>query len=742
MSSSFLEDKINDLQARLKAETENETPERTNTPKDLGISALASPRQGSGRRPKQLGDMGTPTRTRKQLVDLPVSVTMQPPPTDCAEVDRKMKEIMKMNGLLTINGRMYKTEVKHMENLGDLGSGTCGHVVKMLHKPSQTVIAVKQMRRSGNCEENKRIMMDLDVVLKSHDCPYIVRCLGCLITESDVWICMELMATCFDRLLKRLRRPIPEHILGKIAFATVKALNYLKESHGVIHRDVKPSNILLDERGNVKLCDFGISGRLVDSKAKTKNAGCAAYMAPERIEPPDPRKPDYDIRADVWSLGITLVELATGVFPYKDCKCDFEVLSRVLNDDPPSLPPDPGRFSPEFQRFVSSCLTKNFRERPKYNKLLEHPFLKRYETAPVDVSDWYAQAIRSSNSNNATNSSNAILLNNCTISATTVRRLETPPSPAPMRRHPPPPPPVSNSFQRVFDSEKYSSEIEKQSNSPLRPSENSSFTNGLSSTEWDNNKFSISTYSPAGARKRYPYDIGPMTHTHQSLYTQHRITTSQQSSITSHNSLSNQQSTLLKPQPAQNLSGSTSPLVLQRFYHQQQQQQHSFRSSSVSPSRRFGPEPTNSIEESTPNNGKKRFASYLKFHLGGGSKEDSRLFPPLRSSRQPSPAPCPTPPSPPPRLNRQFSNPLDKNPSPLLLRRGYFDSPPSPAPVRRFGEGSPSLSRRYVTPTPPIPPPRRISECNSVPTSPQCLQARFHYTPEPQRRIICDFNNV
>ncbi|XP_009465920.1 PREDICTED: dual specificity mitogen-activated protein kinase kinase 7, partial [Nipponia nippon] len=186
---------------------------------------------------------------------------------------------------------------------------------------------------------------------------------------TDVFIAMELMGTCAEKLKKRIQGPIPERILGKMTVAIVKALFYLKEKHGVIHRDVKPSNILLDERGQVKLCDFGISGRLVDSKAKTRSAGWAAHTGPERIDPPDPTKPDYDIRADVWSLGISLVELATGQFPYQNCKTDFEVLTKVLQEDPPLLPPAMG-FSGDFQAFVRDCLTKDHRKRPKYNKLL------------------------------------------------------------------------------------------------------------------------------------------------------------------------------------------------------------------------------------------------------------------------------------------------------------------------------------------------------------------------------------
>ncbi|XP_071032724.1 dual specificity mitogen-activated protein kinase kinase 7-like isoform X1 [Oncorhynchus clarkii lewisi] len=328
-----------------------------------------------------------PSRPRHML-NLPTPQYSLVKSVENAEIDQKLQEIMKQTGYLKIDGQRYPAEVSDLISEGEIGSGTCGQVFKVRFKKTGHVIAVKQMRRTGNKDENKRILMDLDVVLKSHDCPYIIQCYGAIVTNTDVFIAMELMGTCAEKLKKRIQGPIPERILGKMTVAIVSALLYLKEKHGVIHRDVKPSNILLDNKGQIKLCDFGISGRLVDSKAKTRSAGCAAYMAPERIDPPDPSKPDYDIRADVWSLGISLVELATGQFPYKNCKTDFEVLTKVLQEDPPSLPLSMD-FSLDFQSFVKDCLTKDHRKRPKYHKLLEHSFIRRYEVLVVDVAGWF-----------------------------------------------------------------------------------------------------------------------------------------------------------------------------------------------------------------------------------------------------------------------------------------------------------------------------------------------------------------
>uniref|UniRef100_A0A6G1SKH9 mitogen-activated protein kinase kinase n=1 Tax=Aceria tosichella TaxID=561515 RepID=A0A6G1SKH9_9ACAR len=269
------------------------------------------------------------------------------------------------------------------EELDLLGTGSGGCVLKMRHKPSGKICAVKQMRRTLNEEENKRIYMDLQVVLQC-ECDNIVRCCGYFIKEAEVWICMELMTTCFDKLLRsRERRPLPEKFIGAIAASAVKALYYLKEKHNIIHRDVKPSNILIDDLGQIKLCDFGISGRLIDSIAKTKAAGCIAYMAPERI---DLSYTSYDIRADVWSLGVTLYELATGESPYAQFKTDFDILVNIVAKSPPSLPRD-REFSEELIDFISVCLTKDFRQRPKYKQLMEHDFIKRHKDTVVSLSE-------------------------------------------------------------------------------------------------------------------------------------------------------------------------------------------------------------------------------------------------------------------------------------------------------------------------------------------------------------------
>ncbi|KAK0401713.1 hypothetical protein QR680_015933 [Steinernema hermaphroditum] len=305
-----------------------------------------------------------------------------------ADVTRRYEAIRSKAGILNIDGAVFKdVRLGELELIAPLGNGASGSVSKMRFTRTNKLMAVKKMTRTHNMDEAKRVIMDLEVVSEAHVCPNIIRCYGYLFDNFNVHVCMELMATCLDKLLKRLSGPVPEEIIGKIAVSIVKALRYLKDEYGVMHRDVKPSNILLDWNGTVKLCDFGISGRLVQSRADTK-AGCIAYMSPERIT----SKSGYDIRADVWSLGITLVELASGAHPYADFSVEFEVLSGIVENDPPALSTTDG-FTPLFCDFVAQCLQKECDMRPKYKDLMKHDFFLLYDRKHVDVGAWLRRVL-------------------------------------------------------------------------------------------------------------------------------------------------------------------------------------------------------------------------------------------------------------------------------------------------------------------------------------------------------------
>lgn len=181
------------------------------------------------------------------------------------------------------------------------------------------VMAMKEIRLELDDAKFAAIVMELDIL---HRCisPFIVDFYGAFFQEGAVYICMEFMDG--GSIDKIYGDGIPENVLRKITLSTVMGLKSLKDEHNIIHRDVKPTNILVNSKGQVKICDFGVSGNLVASIAKT-NIGCQSYMAPERIASggvasagANPGGGTYSVQSDIWSLGLSIIECAMGRYPY------------------------------------------------------------------------------------------------------------------------------------------------------------------------------------------------------------------------------------------------------------------------------------------------------------------------------------------------------------------------------------------------------------------------------------------
>lgn len=193
-----------------------------------------------------------------------------------------------------------------LEKLGELGSGNGGVVMKVRHKPTSLIMARKLIHLEVKPAIKKQIIRELKVL---HECNFshIVGFYGAFYSDGEISICMEYMdGGSLDLILKRAGR-IPEEILGKITSAVLKGLSYLRDKHAIIHRDVKPSNILVNSSGEIKICDFGVSGQLIDSMANSF-VGTRSYMSPERLQ-----GTHYSVQSDIWSLGLSLVEMAIGM---------------------------------------------------------------------------------------------------------------------------------------------------------------------------------------------------------------------------------------------------------------------------------------------------------------------------------------------------------------------------------------------------------------------------------------------
>ncbi len=156
-------------------------------------------------------------------------------------------------------------------------------------------------------------------------------------------------------------------MLGKIAEATLGGLTYLYSKHHIMHRDIKPSNILVNSRGSIKLCDFGVSGELINSVADTF-VGTSTYMAPERIQ-----GERYTVKSDVWSFGLTIMELAIGKFPFaaseqlSDAESApagiLDLLQQIVHEPAPQLPKSDA-FPQILEDMIQKCLYKEPERRP------------------------------------------------------------------------------------------------------------------------------------------------------------------------------------------------------------------------------------------------------------------------------------------------------------------------------------------------------------------------------------------
>ncbi|XP_042736631.1 serine/threonine-protein kinase 10 isoform X1 [Lagopus leucura] len=260
------------------------------------------------------------------------------------------------------------------EVVGELGDGAFGKVYKAKNKETGALAAAKVIE-TKNEDELEDYMVEIEI-LATCDHPHIVKLLGAFYWESKLWIMIEFCpGGAVDATMLELDRGLTEPQIQVICRQMLEALHYL-HSKKIIHRDLKAGNVLLTQDGDIKLADFGVSAKNVKTLQKRDSfIGTPYWMAPEVVMCETMKDTPYDYKADIWSLGITLIEMAQIEPPHHELN-PMRVLLKIAKSDPPTLS-CPSKWSLEFRDFLKTALDKNPETRPSAAQLLEHPFVHK-----------------------------------------------------------------------------------------------------------------------------------------------------------------------------------------------------------------------------------------------------------------------------------------------------------------------------------------------------------------------------
>ncbi|KAK2824397.1 hypothetical protein Q5P01_021572 [Channa striata] len=256
--------------------------------------------------------------------------------------------------------------------IGELGDGAFGKVYKAQNKQNGTLAAAKVIDTKTE-DELEDYMVEIDI-LASCNHQYIVKLLDAFYFEGKLWILIEFCAGgAVDAIMLELERPLTEPQIRVVCKQTLEALSYLHENK-IIHRDLKAGNILLSLDGDVKLADFGVSAKNTKTLQRRDSfIGTPYWMAPEVVMCETSKDRPYDYKADIWSLGVTLIELAQIEPPNHEMN-PMRVLLKIAKSEPPTLMHS-SRWSPEFSDFLRKALDKNVDNRWSSVQLLQHPFV-------------------------------------------------------------------------------------------------------------------------------------------------------------------------------------------------------------------------------------------------------------------------------------------------------------------------------------------------------------------------------